>query len=454
MANPSRRKKPSIKDEAIDVNELAEMSNMKGLLSFLDTQPEDYARLFNKTVDFPASHHETGAPDSVHNNQNPDGLATTGAPITGAPIKAPVAETGAPVSEAPILETSASDIGVPVLEPEAPETGAPVLETGAAETGAPVIDESLEAAETGAPVTRAPFTETEAPITEAPVIETGAPKTEAPVLDSYRHVVVRSPRPWVNVQDGLSHGEERTYRAIFTHGKPYGSNGARALCIGDRQLSSLAGLSYSNTHASIRTLAEKLAIEIHPADHRNAGKLLIAFPYTEIMRRWRAAGLTHVLKLSRGVWLKTGAPVSGAPVLETGAPDAETSAPVPGKTGAPVSGASIRNKEGDSGIDDIIREHLWLTGRTFGSNRSDWPAYDDVKHIPLNTIIAGMLWTAFNHRKQNRQAPISSFAFFCPQIQEFASQPDKMPESGWAEHAREKLRQEKMVPETWGREDQ
>jgi len=43
-----RHKKPSFKDEAIDVNELANMSNMKGMLSFLDTKPEDYARLFAK----------------------------------------------------------------------------------------------------------------------------------------------------------------------------------------------------------------------------------------------------------------------------------------------------------------------------------------------------------------------------------------------------------------------
>lgn len=49
MSTSARRhKKPSFKDEAIDVNELANMSNMKGMLSFLDTKPEDYARLFAK----------------------------------------------------------------------------------------------------------------------------------------------------------------------------------------------------------------------------------------------------------------------------------------------------------------------------------------------------------------------------------------------------------------------
>src|SRR5215831_20450499 len=79
MANPSRRKKPSIRDEAIDVNELAGMSNMKGMLSFLDTKPEDYAKLFAHVADFPAQHNETGAPDSAHNNQKLDGLLVTGA---------------------------------------------------------------------------------------------------------------------------------------------------------------------------------------------------------------------------------------------------------------------------------------------------------------------------------------------------------------------------------------
>src|SRR3954451_4922961 len=48
MSNIARHhKKPRFKDEAIDVNELASMSNMRGMLSFLDTKPEDYARLFS-----------------------------------------------------------------------------------------------------------------------------------------------------------------------------------------------------------------------------------------------------------------------------------------------------------------------------------------------------------------------------------------------------------------------
>ncbi len=50
-----RPKRSSIKDEPIDVDELADISNMKGMLSFLDTKPEDYAKLFKGVAEFPAS---------------------------------------------------------------------------------------------------------------------------------------------------------------------------------------------------------------------------------------------------------------------------------------------------------------------------------------------------------------------------------------------------------------
>src|SRR5215472_12581832 len=124
MANPSRRKKPSIRDEAIDVNELAGMSNMKGMLSFLDTKPEDYAKLFAHVADFPAPHNETGAPDSAQNNQKSASLLVTEADITGAPdIGVPDIETGSGISGAPVLITSAPDIATPVLETEALEIG-------------------------------------------------------------------------------------------------------------------------------------------------------------------------------------------------------------------------------------------------------------------------------------------------------------------------------------------
>lgn len=48
-----RPKKPSFKDEAIDVNELAGMSNVEGLLSFLDRSPQDYARMFAEPGSLP-----------------------------------------------------------------------------------------------------------------------------------------------------------------------------------------------------------------------------------------------------------------------------------------------------------------------------------------------------------------------------------------------------------------
>ncbi len=50
MARPkhSARRKASFKDEPIDVAELAGMSNVEGMLSFLNRKPEEYAQLFHQ----------------------------------------------------------------------------------------------------------------------------------------------------------------------------------------------------------------------------------------------------------------------------------------------------------------------------------------------------------------------------------------------------------------------
>ena len=53
--NVKRPRKASFKDEAIDVDDLASMSNMGGMLSFLETKPEEYARLFAKAAETEAS---------------------------------------------------------------------------------------------------------------------------------------------------------------------------------------------------------------------------------------------------------------------------------------------------------------------------------------------------------------------------------------------------------------
>ena len=157
----------------------------------------------------------------------------------------------------------------------------------------------------------------------------------------YKPLTPHVPRPWCSVKDALSHGEECTYGAIFTNGRPHGALGARAVVAGVRQISKWSGISPSNTHLILRTLVEKKVIERHPSPKHNDGKLYIALPVTEIMRRWRAAGLTHVLKRSHGVQLVTGGPITGDPVSET-RPATEP----PLQTEPSAGAGDIRNKEG------------------------------------------------------------------------------------------------------------
>ena len=187
-----RHKRPGFKDQDIDVDELAHMANVGGMLSFLDRKPEEYARLFGTR---PSAASLPQAPESTDNP-----LATA-------------SETGQPVSESQTFckaeETQAIhvEIGWPVSKISPP-------------------DSKLDQAKTG---------QTEP--------ESGQPITAQPDLGlTYARVRQHVPRPWTNVQDGLTLGEERVYRAIYTNGQPYGDGKARALVAGVHHLSSLAGL--------------------------------------------------------------------------------------------------------------------------------------------------------------------------------------------------------------------
>ena len=174
-------------------------------------------------------------------------------------------------------------------------------------------------------------------------------------------------RPWSSVQDALTYGEARTYGAIHTHGRPYGTLGAKAVQVGVRPVSEWSGISVSNIHLILRSLEEKRVIERHVAEKHNDGHLFIAFSEAEIKRRWREAGLTHVKKLSHGVWLVEAPSITADPdskadltkTPQTGRPPSRRRQPPPagysgskadapvtvqtetpsGKTGDPVAGS-------------------------------------------------------------------------------------------------------------------
>jgi hypothetical protein len=344
MANPSRRKKPSIKDEAIDVNELAGMSNMKGMLSFLDTKPEDYARIFQSN--FPASN--TGAPNVGAPEVNSDesitvrsstGLDRIGAPNFSAAVERLQAKIGAP------------ELGAPEWhEPE--RVGAPKFsalkvqaldDVGAPNVGAPELDPTPVAQHQQAPKIGAPELLEPQPL--------GAPTFGAPELGAIYQTPRASLRLVATVQDGHTHGEQALFATLWRLAKPVPGTNYRLVTIGERTLAKQVPMAYSTIQENLRSLLEKLAIDIQ-INGPQKPKTYRVYSFDEVLRRRKAAGLTHVLRRTSGaVLVNPTAPGSGAPnlkiaALRSGAPNLRNSAPSLGSPGAPNVGATT-NKEED-----------------------------------------------------------------------------------------------------------
>lgn len=244
-AKHSPRRKGNFKDEPIDVTELAGMSNVEGMLSFLEKKPEEYARLFKNAE-----------------------------------------SSGAPVVAAPSIE---SDADAPILR--APEQPAP--DPGAVPESHP----ELEVANAGTP-------------------EVDAPTFDAPDLDDV--YLYRAPRPApqlaTTVQAGHTHGEQALYTTLWRLARPHPNAAFRAIRIGERTLAREVPMAYSTVQENARALEKKLAIEIRSNGPREP-KTYIVHAADEVLRRRRAAGLTHVYRRTSGVFLTSGALNSGAPDL-------------------------------------------------------------------------------------------------------------------------------------------
>jgi hypothetical protein len=215
------------------------------------------------------------------------------------------------------------DASVPVpildrLESSAPEQSAPVpaaLETTAPETTAPEITPLKSYA-----LDSSPGPETGAP--ESTAVRRGATESDAADFRYRRRPRIRETH---TVEDGHSLAEQAVYEAMFRAGKPYRDD-SRILTIGLRTLAELSRMAYSNCKANVRSLVAKLAIDELPGFSYTDGRTYVIHPNPEILRRRKAAGLTHVLR-TRGVAFVD--PVSGAlqkMALESGAPD--SSAPL------------------------------------------------------------------------------------------------------------------------------
>jgi hypothetical protein len=238
--------------------------------------------------------------DELVNSSSMDGLISfldvkPGAPSSGAP------ELGS----APMNEGSRPDvIPFPGLIPQDTPTGSKPRFSREASIGAP---------NTGAPEFTA---ETEG------IAKAGFFTLSSPDIIHPRRLEIREAR---YAQDGHTSGEQRLYEVLYKLGRPVAKH-ANAVTIGERSLASQARMSYSSVQENARSLARKLAIEVRAASSKNSPKTYVVFSYDEILRRRRAAGLTHYFRRTSAVELvdprsvdrtatNSGALSSGAPEL-------------------------------------------------------------------------------------------------------------------------------------------
>jgi hypothetical protein len=277
--------------------------------------------------------------------------------------------------------TRDSSVRVPALEaleevessaPETPAPEPPAAELSActnSESAAPEIPvPNIGAAESSAPASQ--MTEIRAGAVESDALELGASDEDAPetgAVDSFVRRRIRI-REAVTVQDAHSLAEQAVYDAMYRAGRPYQGD-SRILTIGLRSLAELSRMAYSNCKANVRSLVTKLAIDERPGFSYIEGRTYVVYSFREILRRRKAAGLTHVVR-NRGVAFvdpatgvqieliyggDSAAPQSSAPVSRavnlsaiksiSSAPSREQAgAPAHIESGAPVPSAHIENR--------------------------------------------------------------------------------------------------------------
>jgi hypothetical protein len=248
---------------------------------------------------------------------------------------APVVPFPAPPEVPDAQEADVSgNTGVSLLDEGALDPGAPELMTGGLEleSATPCLDAPIF--NTGVPEQTEEFPE-DGPMSGTTTINSGAPEfvVGGPVLNKDAPGVNEGPpdfnegntvftlprvvklREARSVHEGHTQGEQLVYETLWRNAKPY-SGGARILTIGIGRLAPLVPMTYNNCQSNLRSLARKLAIEERPTARHNDGRTYIVYGDEDILQRRRAAGLTHVLRLTRSVRLvNPGDPYMGTPQL-------------------------------------------------------------------------------------------------------------------------------------------
>ncbi len=204
-----------------------------------------------------------------------------------------------------------------------------------------------------------PLHSTQPELAEIGISSVGVGSYGIPELDFGEPLEFRSPRDYPIrearlAQDGHTRGEQAIYAALWR----LSDEGKRTISIGLTTLARRAGMSRSTCQLNLATLESKLSVEIHEPRAKGSSRSYRVHSYEEILRRRRAAGLTHFQRVTSGVRLLTaegrelniGIPSLGIPKHNSGIPS----------SGMPTSSSGIPNL-GTQYIDKELQEKKTTT---------------------------------------------------------------------------------------------
>lgn len=193
---------------------------------------------------------------------------------------------------------------------------------------------------------------------------------QAPKADRARMRVFRATR----VEHGHSIGEHLIYEVLWRNAT--GNDATRTIQIGYDRLAALANVNWKTAKSCLKSLEEKLAIDLIGAENSNerTGKTYRVHSFTAILERRRAAGMEWVEK-GRGVrFLITGT----VPVSNT----------VPATGTVPVAGTEV--KTGTDSLPDSGTETVPVSGTPLGNIRN-------IEELPSSSSVTVLQKAARRH---------------------------------------------------------
>lgn len=300
-----RHKRPGFKDEAIDINELANMSNMKGMLSFLDTKPEDYARLF--AVDREGTSLPQTVDDEDHCTALPESNLLSGSSLRpGSSLTAngrlPPGSSLQPGNNLPAGDLlQSSDL---VSSPARAETEQHEHHRSVPGSDLPtaILSEEKTLRRPPPGSNRLPGSKLLKGIRQSFKPSEAGPRgsillsSSELITEQGRTVRIREAR---SVQDAHTNGEHLLLTLMWKRGVTE-TDKTKLIKAGLAELARLSGCHKTSCRQYLRALMAKLAVEEAQTFEAAAGKegarVYRIFSFQEILDRRKMAGLTHVIR--------------------------------------------------------------------------------------------------------------------------------------------------------------